>query len=96
MAFARLICELHLPAVRSLKAKRRVVKSLIERMHARFRVSIAETDFHDMHQRAQISIAAVTAAPSRLEQMLEDLREMAEYADEAMVVRWDVEWVEGE
>jgi len=96
MAFAMLICELHLPAARSLKAKRRVVKSLIERMHARFRVSIAETDFHDMHQRAQISIAAVAAAPSRLEQMLEDLREMAECADEAMVVRWDVEWVEGE
>jgi uncharacterized protein YlxP (DUF503 family) len=96
MAFAMLICEMHLPAVRSLKAKRRIVKSLIERMHARFRVSIAETDFHDMHQRAQISIAAVTAAPSRLEQMLADLREMAECAEDSIVVRWDVEWVEAE
>jgi uncharacterized protein YlxP (DUF503 family) len=96
MAFAMLICELHLPTARSLKAKRRVVKGLIERMHSRYRVSIAETDFHDMHQRTQISIAAVAAAPSRLEQLLEDLRELAEGADDAMIVRWDVDWVDSE
>lgn len=96
MAFAMLICELHLPAARSLKAKRKVIKGLIDRMHSRFKVSIAETDFHDMHQRAQISIAAVAERPSRLEQMLEDLRALAEQVDEAMVVRWDVDWVEGE
>ena len=91
MPFAILICELHLPAARSLKAKRRVVKGLIDRMHHRFRVSIAETDFQEMHQRAQISIAAVDAAPSRLERLLDDLRDLAERADDAMVVRWDVE-----
>jgi len=96
MAFAMLICELHLPAARSLKAKRRVVKGLIDRMHSRFRVSIAETDFHDLHQRTQISIAAVDGTPSRLERLLEDLRDLAERSDDALVVRWDVEWVESE
>lgn len=96
MAFAMLICELHLPAARSLKAKRRVVKGLIDRMHSRFRVSVAETGFHDMHQRAQISIAAVDRAPSRLERLLEDLRDLAERSDDATVVRWDIEWVDSE
>ena len=51
------IFELHLPAAQSLKQKRKVIKSLIDRVHHRFRVSIAETDFHDLHQRCEISIA---------------------------------------
>ena len=53
------IFELHLPQSRSLKEKRKVVKSLIDRIHRRFRVSIAETDFHDLHQRTEMAIAAI-------------------------------------
>jgi uncharacterized protein YlxP (DUF503 family) len=34
-----------------------VVKGMIERIHQRFRVSIAETDFHDLHQRSEIAVA---------------------------------------
>ena len=78
MVFAMVICEIHLPTARSLKEKRRVVKGLIERLHRRFRVSIAETDFHDLHQRAQIAMAAVDARPSRIEQLLQRLRDTAE------------------
>jgi uncharacterized protein len=95
-AFAMLICEIHLPAARSLKEKRRVVKSLVERLHKRFRVSIAETDFHDLHQRAQISMALVDRSPSRLEARAEEMRDLAESYMEAMVVRWDLELVEVE
>ena len=54
------VFELHLPASRSLKDKRRVVKSLIDRVHQRYRLSVAETGFHDLHQRAEIAVAAVT------------------------------------
>jgi len=92
--FAMLICELHLPAARSLKEKRRVVKSLVERFHRRFRISVAETGFHDLHQRAQLSVAAVERSPSRLERLLEALRDLAETYDEATIVRWDVEILE--
>ncbi len=60
--------ELHLPESRSLKDKRRVVKSLVERIHQRYRVSIAETDFHDLHQRAEISLAAVANGEGELEE----------------------------
>ena len=49
------VFELHLPSSRSLKDKRRVVKSLVERIHQRFRVSVAETGFHDLHQRSEIA-----------------------------------------
>ena len=46
------VCELHLPGVRSLKGKRKIIKGLIERLHHRYRISIAETAFHDLHQFA--------------------------------------------
>jgi len=94
MVFAMVICEIHLPAAHSLKEKRRVVRGLIERLHKRFRVSIVETDFHDLHQRAQIALAAVEARPSRLDQLLARALDIAESVDEAVVVRWDVEIVE--
>ena len=95
MVFAMVSCELHIPAARSLKEKRRVVKGLVERLHRRFRVSIAETDFHDLHQRAQIGIAAVERSGSRVERLLLELRGAADAVDEAVVVRWDVEMMEG-
>lgn len=96
MVFAMVSCEIHIPAARSLKEKRRVVKGLVERLHRKFRVSIAETAFHDLHQRAQIGIAAVEQAPSRIERLLEELRNAVEIADEAIVVRWDVETLEAD
>ena len=96
MVFAMVICEIHLPAARGLKEKRRVVKGFIERLHKRFRLSIMETDFHDLHQRSRIAMAMVEAGPARLDQLLERLRDMAESLDEAVVVRWDVDIVEAE
>ncbi|MGB6993115.1 MAG: DUF503 domain-containing protein, partial [Thermoanaerobaculia bacterium] len=59
MIVAVSVFELHIPAGRSLKDKRRVVKALKDRIYRRYRVSIAETDHHDLHQRAEIAIAAV-------------------------------------
>ena len=52
--------ELHLPDVGSLKGKRHVLKGLKERVRARFEVSVAEVDHHDMWQRATLAIAYVS------------------------------------
>ncbi len=87
------VFELHLPASRSLKDKRRVVKGLIERIHARYRVSIAETDLHDLHQRAEIAIAAVHQSPSHVEHMMDAVRSLLEEHPEALVTRWEPEFV---
>lgn len=87
------VLELHLPASRSLKDKRRVVKGLIERIHARYRVSIAETDFHDLHQRSEIAIAAVHQSATHLEHLLEAVRSLLDEQPEAFVVRWEPEFV---
>ena len=55
------ILDLELPHVHDLKAKRRVVRSLIDRLHARHRISAAETGLHDRLQRAEIGVALVAA-----------------------------------
>lgn len=47
---------LFLPMARSLKEKRMVLKSLKDRVRARFNVSIAEIDHHDKWQRAVLAI----------------------------------------
>lgn len=81
--------ELHLPTSRSLKDKRRVVKSLVERIHQRFRVSIAETDFHDLHQRAEIGLAAVANGEPELQRLLDEVRVMVDTVPEVFLTRWD-------
>jgi uncharacterized protein YlxP (DUF503 family) len=44
---------------RSLKGKRKVVKSLIEKVKHRYNVSVAEVGANDDHRRAVIGFAAV-------------------------------------
>ncbi len=50
--------ELH--GVFSLKEKRHIVKSLLERIRSRFNVSAAETDLNEKWGNAVIGIACVT------------------------------------
>ncbi len=47
--------DLHLAGCRSLKDKRRILKSIKDRLHQRFNVSVAETDHHDRWQRAELA-----------------------------------------
>jgi uncharacterized protein YlxP (DUF503 family) len=85
------IVELHIHQARSLKEKRAVLKSIMERIHARFRVSIAETDYHDLHQRAEFSLAAVTRNDTEAERLLDTIRELVESEPACFVGRFDAQ-----
>ena len=50
---------LHLPAPGSLKSKRHLVRSAIDRVKAKFNVSIAEVAENDLWQRSVIGVTAV-------------------------------------
>ncbi|MDI6872909.1 DUF503 domain-containing protein [Candidatus Solincola sp.] len=52
--------ELYLPECRSLKEKRQVVKSIIDRTRSRFNVAVAEVDKHDMWQVCSLGITCVS------------------------------------
>jgi len=86
--------ELHLPESRSLKDKRRVVKSLIDRLFQRYRVSIAETAHHDLHQRAEISIAVVTQKEAEMETLMGHLRDVVDNVPEVYLTRWEPQLLE--
>jgi uncharacterized protein YlxP (DUF503 family) len=53
--------ELGLEGCRSLKDKRQILRSVIERTRGRFRVAIAEVEDQDLWQRAVIGMAYVSA-----------------------------------
>jgi len=50
---------LHLPEPGSLKSKRHLVRSAIDRVKARFNVSIAEVAENDLWQRSVVGVSAV-------------------------------------
>jgi uncharacterized protein YlxP (DUF503 family) len=62
--------ELHLAGCQSLKDKRRVVKSLKDRLHQRFNVSAAEVDHQDVWQRAALACSVVTTDRRHAEEVL--------------------------
>ena len=95
MTFALVVARLHLPQARSLKQKRRVIKSLMDRIHQRYRISVAETAFHDSHQRAEIAMAMVHRNERELDRMLAGLRRLFDLEPDAEITEWLPELLEG-
>jgi hypothetical protein len=62
--------ELYMPQCRTLKDKRQVVKSIIERTRGRFNVSVAEIDHQDLWQRSSLGIASVSNSEYAVREML--------------------------
>jgi uncharacterized protein YlxP (DUF503 family) len=50
---------LFLPENHSLKGKRQVLRAIKDRVRSKFNVSIAESDGHDLWQRAELGICQV-------------------------------------
>jgi len=53
------VWELHVSGCSSLKEKRRVLRSIKDRLHQRFNVSVAETAHHDLWQRAELTCGVI-------------------------------------
>ncbi len=64
---------LHIFESHSLKEKRRVVKSLLERARNRYNVSIAEVDFQDTWQMAGIGFTVISSSGSHANSMLTEI-----------------------
>jgi uncharacterized protein YlxP (DUF503 family) len=62
--------ELHLAGAQSLKDKRSVLKSLKDRLHNEFNISVAETAHHDTWQRAELTACVVATDRRHAESVL--------------------------
>src|SRR3712207_5231031 len=60
MGYAALLeIHLHFPESGSLKGKRKELQSVKAQLHNRFGATVAETDHHDLWQRATLTAAVV-------------------------------------
>jgi uncharacterized protein YlxP (DUF503 family) len=62
--------DLDMPDSRSLKDKRRTLRSIVDRMRSRFNVAIAEVDRNDSWQVATLGITCVSNYSSHANEML--------------------------
>lgn len=76
---------------RSLKDKRRVVKSLKQRIRNRFNCSVAETDFHDQWGRAQLTICVVANESRHANTQLNEIAHFAERNRDAEITNYQIE-----
>lgn len=86
--------DLHIPAARSLKDKRRVVKSLLDRVAHRYRVSAAEVKHQSLHQRAQLGFALVNSDRKRAASVLENIHRIIDARSEAVLTDWHSDLIE--
>ena len=65
--------KLYIPHADSLKDKRQVCRSLIDKTRHRFNASVAEVDTQDVHQTLTIGIAVVSGDIAHAQRLLEEI-----------------------
>jgi len=76
----------YIPHATSLKDKRKVCRSLVDKTRQRFNVSVAEVGSQDLHQTLTIGIAVVSGEASHAEQSLDTIiRFMEENVDAELI-----------
>jgi len=84
---------LHLHGNNSLKGKRQVVRSLIEKVRHRFAVSIAEVDSQDKWQRAELGLAVAGNDEKLLSQLVDQVLQFMENQHLAEIIDSHLELV---
>ncbi|MGB2754873.1 MAG: DUF503 domain-containing protein [Phycisphaerae bacterium] len=75
----------------SLKDKRRIVKSLRDRIRNRFNVSVSEVDSLDLRQQATLGIALATNDPVFADQVLAKVVDLVRATPGASLVDYETE-----
>jgi uncharacterized protein len=63
---AVLVVDLHFAQAGSLKSKRKELSSIKAGLHTRLGATVAETEFHDLWQRARLTVALTGGSAVRL------------------------------
>jgi hypothetical protein len=78
-------------AAHSLKDKRHVIKSLVERLRNKFNVSVAEVEHQDEWQRAVLGIAMVASERRYVNSVLSKLVDHLRFVPGAELVDYELE-----
>lgn len=78
------------PCNQSLKSKRRVVKSLLDRLKHRYNVGAAEVGYLDSHTLSALGVATVSSDKQLLQEVLEDILRWIEHNHDGEVASYDI------
>jgi uncharacterized protein YlxP (DUF503 family) len=87
------VCTIHLrlASSHSLKEKRRIIKSIKDRVKSRFNVSIAEVDALDSWQWAVIGVACVSNDSGFANSVLSNVVDFIENIHTAELIDYEIE-----
>lgn len=88
-----LTVSLFIPAAQSLKDKRRVLKSLKDRIRAGHNVSVSELDYHDKWQRAVLGVCSLGTEKSHLESCLGGILNLIGDVNELEIAEHRIEFI---
>jgi len=81
--------ELLIPGCSTLKEKRKILKSVKERIFQRFKVSIAEVDHQDKWQRTELGIAMVSNETVIVDQTFSLIERFIENDGRTQILNWE-------
>ena len=84
--------QLRIPESQSLKAKRRVIKSLVNRLKNRFNVAVAEVEALDAHQFAVLAAVSVSNDAAHLHKIISHVITFVETNADAELVNYETEF----
>ena len=87
------LVSFRLHEIHSLKEKRKIVKSLIEKSRNRFNVAVAEVADQDVHQKAAIGVAVIGNDGRVLDSLLDRVIDFMESLGEADLVSTEIELI---
>jgi len=96
MHAAAMSFDLHVPASRSLKAKRAAIRPIVDGMRHRFRISVAEVDHQNQWQRATIAVAVVAESEGRVQELLDAAERFVAGAPDVELLGREIGWLEME
>jgi uncharacterized protein len=86
------LLEIHIPGATSLKRKRQVIKSIIQRLRNRFNISVSEVgNCQDLWQRAELGMAVVCHNGAGADKILEKIFAFVEQESDVEIISSRVE-----
>ena len=82
--------EIFLPGLRSLKSKRRIIKSIKDRIRSKFNVGVNEIDFLDKWQHSKIGIVAVSNDSKFLQSSLNKIVNLIKDNRNINILDWSI------
>ncbi len=89
MIIGTLLIEIKIEDSRNLKDKRRILKSIIEKLKGKFNVSAAEVDNNDIANYASLCVSIVSNEISYIDSVFDRIRDFIENNFNVYIVKFE-------